>query len=50
MTERLWADVMEESRRPTEKQCKEMIGQAHLGIVALPRIEDDTFEQPQINH
>ena len=49
MSERLWADL-EESRWPTEQDCKQKIGMAHLGIIPLPRIEDDQFEQPQVNH
>lgn len=46
MAEKISSYLAEESIRPTEHQCKEAIGLAHLGIVALPRIEDDSYEQP----
>ena len=34
---------------PLEVDCIRMMGYAHLGAVLMPTIEDDSYEQPQMN-
>ena len=44
MYERL-IDSLETEMWPSEEDCKQVLGKAHLGIIPLPRT-GDSFEQP----
>jgi len=41
-------NILAQLERPTEKQCVEVLGHGHLGVVLLPSLED-SFEQMHLN-